>query len=309
MAEKRARQFHNQPEESHQHRFLVDLWAEVRARTNGALEVSVHASNAGVAGSDPRVLEMVVAGEVEFATMMGPLIAARVPAAEIQGVPFAFRDSRQAHAAMDGTLGEHLRAEMSADGLYLLGTFENGMRHICSVEREVRAPDDLAGYRIRVPGARIYAELFEALGAQPVAVNIDGLYAALKERRVDGHENPLAITEVNRLYEVTRCISLTGHAWSGFNLVANLRFWNTLAPSDREIIQRAVETHAGRQREYTTALNADLQHKLAARGMKLVRVDAAAFRKRIPGDCYARWRDRCGTTAWRLLEQLAGGLD
>lgn len=308
MEERRPRQFHNQPEQSHQHRFLVDLWAEVRRRTSGTLEVSVQASNAGVMGSDPRVLEMVVAGEVEFATMMGPLIAAHVPAAEIQGVPFAFQAAAQVHAAMDGPLGEHLRQQMAGHGLYLLGTMENGMRHICSVEREVRVPGDLAGYRVRVPAARIYAELFQALGATPVAVNIDGLHAALRERRVDGHENPLAITEVNRLYEVTRSISLTAHAWSGFNLVANLRFWQSLPDQARDAIHRAVKTHVGRQRAYTIELNTELESALKRRGMAIVRVDREAFRRAVPAPLYARWRERCGGTAWGLLEAAVGRL-
>src|SRR5438105_6964890 len=215
------RQLHNQPEESHQHRFLVDLWDEVRKATAGALEVTVHAGNAGIAGSDPRVLELVVAGEVQFATMMGPLIGAVVPAAEIQGLPFAFQSSQQAHAAMDGALGDFLREEMQAKGVYPIpnGALENGFRQICSVSKAVKTPDDLAGYRMRVPAGRILADLFEALGATPVVINIDGLYAALRDGRVDGHENPLAITEVNRLYEVTTRVSMTNHVWSGFNLI------------------------------------------------------------------------------------------
>src|SRR2546430_7080186 len=32
-----------------------------------------------------------------------------------------------------------------------------------------------------------------------------------------------SITEVNRLYEVTKYVSTTNHMWSGFNLLANLR--------------------------------------------------------------------------------------
>ena len=47
------RQFHNQPKESHQHRFLIDLWDEVRRATGGKLDVTVHANNAGTPGSDP----------------------------------------------------------------------------------------------------------------------------------------------------------------------------------------------------------------------------------------------------------------
>lgn len=306
-----ARQFHNQPEDSHQHRFLVDLWDEVRARTGGKVEVTVHARNAGVPGSDPRVLEMLVAGEVELATMMGPLIGAVVPAAEIQGLPFAFETSQQAHSAVDGPLGDFLRKEMQAKGIYAIpgGALENGLRQICSVKRRVRVPEDLAGYRMRVPAGRILGELFDALGATPVVVNIDGLYAALRDGRVDGHENPLAITAVNRLDEVTSCISLTNHVWSGFNLIANLGFWSSLGEADQAAIQAAAKRHVARQREYIVQLNRALEATFGQKGMQVEHVHPEPFRARLGKNFYARWRERCGTTAWNLLQDAVGTLD
>ena len=304
----RGRQLHNQPEQSHQHPFLVELWDEVRSATSGAVDISVHARNAGVIGSDPRVLEMLVAGEVELATMMGPLIGALVPAAEIQGLPFAFQGSAQAHAAFDGPLGDFLREEMKSKGIYAVpgGTLENGFRHICSVDRTVQAPENLAGYRMRVPAGRILGELFEALGATPVTVNIDGLYAALKEGRVDGHENPLAITEANRLDEVTAKISLTNHVWSGFNLIANLGFWNALPQAAQEAIHRAAKRHVARQRAHTVRLNQALEGRLKQKGMQVDPVDQAPFRARLGDAFYARWKERCGSKAWQLLQEATG---
>ena len=305
------RQFHNQPEESHQHRFLVELWDEVRRATAGKLDVTVHARNAGTAGSDPRVLEMLAAGEVELATMMGPLIGTLVPAAEIQGVPFAFATSAQAHAALEGPLGNHLRKEIEKAGVYLVpfGALENGFRQICSVAKAVRAPQDLAGYRMRVPAGRILGELFEALGATPVVVNIDGLHAALRDGRVDGHENPLAITEVNHLHEVTSHVALTSHVWSGFNLIANLGFWSRLTEGEQAAVHTAARRHVARQRGYTVQLNAALASGLEKKGMRIEAVDRNAFRARLGRAFYARWRERCGTAAWRLLQEAVGRLD
>jgi TRAP-type transport system periplasmic protein len=305
------RQFHNQPEVSHQHRFLVELWDEVRERTAGKVDVTVHAGNAGVPGSDPRVLQMLVEGEVEFATMMGPLIGAVVPAAEIQGLPFAFKSPAQAHAAVDGPLGDFLRQEMRARGIHAIpgGTLENGFRQICSVRKVVKTPDDLAGYRMRVPAGRILRELFEALGATAVVVNIDGLYAALRDATVDGHENPLAITEVNRLDEVTTWIGLTHHVWSGFNLIAHLGYWSSFGESEQAAIHACARRHVARQREYATALNRTLQSTLGAKGMKIEPVDPDSFRARLGDAFYARWKERCGTTAWGLLEDAIGKLD
>jgi tripartite ATP-independent transporter DctP family solute receptor len=300
-----ARQFHNQPEASHTHGFLVALWEDVFKQTGGALRVTVHAHNASIEGSDPQGLEMLIAGELEFMTLMGGILGRVVPVAEIQGLPFAFTSHEEVHAALRGALGDHIRAEMAAKGIHGFrdGVLENGFRHIVSIDRPVRSAADLAGYRMRIPAGRLFEDLFRSLGAQPVIVNIRGLYGALAARRVDGQENPLVVTEVNRLFEVCRYVSLTGHMWSGFNLIANRTFWQRLPEDVQEIVNRAVATHVERQRAYTEAENRALETRLVAtRGMVFNRADVASFRAALAGDFYRRWRAELGSTAWGLLE-------
>lgn len=304
-----GRQFHNQPEASHTHGFLADLWDEVRAATGGALAVTVHAQNDGVEGSDPAALRMLVAGELEFMTLMGGILGQAVPAAEIQGLPFAFASHLQVHAAMRGPLGEYLRREMAANGIHGFrdGVLENGFRHIVSIDRPVNNAADLAGYRMRIPDGRMFEDAFRSLGATPVVVNIRDLYGALRERRVDGQENPLAVVEVNRLYEVTRYVSLTGHMWSGFNLIGNLAFWRRLPDDVQDIVNRAVAAHIERQRAYTDNFNRQLEAKLATeRGMVFNTVDGESFRAVLSGEFYHRWRRDLGETVWRLLEDAVG---
>src|SRR6266516_5302196 len=114
----------------------------------------------------------------------------------------------------------------------------------------IRSADDLRGVKMRVPDGQMFRDVFTALEAQPVTINIRELYQALKERRVDGQENPLVITEVNKLYEVTRYVSVTNHMWSGFNLLANLGFWNGLPPDVQEVVQRNVKKYVALQRAY-----------------------------------------------------------
>lgn len=302
-----ARQFHNQPQASHTHGFLVDLWDEVARRTDGALTVSVHAQNAGIPGSDPAALEMLAAGELELMTLMGGILGSVVPVAEIQGLPFAFSAHEEAHAAMRGALGDYLRSEMAAKGIHGFrdGVLENGFRHIVSIERPITRAADLAGYRMRIPAGRMFEDLFRSLGAEPVVVNIHDLYAALAQRRADGHENPLVVTEVNRLYEVCRYVSLTGHMWSGFNLIANLRFWRSLPGHLQEIVNRAVAAHVARQRAYTEAENRALVARLASqRGMIVNQADVASFRATLSADFYRRWRAEFGERAWSLLPEV-----
>ena len=305
-----ARQFHNQPAQSHQHQFLSDLWSQVAAQTNGRLQVTTYPQNDNVPGSDPQALDMLQSGEIEFFTVMGGILGRKVPVAEIQGVPFAFTSHAQVHAANDGALGEYIGRACAAQGIHRFqrGLLENGFRQISMVERPIRTAEDLRGVKMRVPDGQMFRDLFSALEAQPVTVNIRDLYEALKTRRVDGQENPLIITEVNRLYEVTRYVSITNHMWSGFNLLANLRFWRSLPADVQEIVERNVQKYVALQRAYTDNLNRELGAKLAARGLVFNSADVSTFRAKLDGGFYQRWREALGAKAWSLLEGQVGKL-
>ena len=305
-----GRQFHNQPSDSHQQQFLVDLWNSVRTETGGELNITVYPQNNNIPGSDPAALDMLRSGELEFFTLMGGILGRAVPVAEIQGVPFAFSNHEQVHRANDGRLGEYISKECAAKGIHRFqyGLLENGFRQINMIDKPVRAAADLAGVRMRVPDTALIRDTFSALGAVPVTVNIDGLYEALKTRRVDGQENPLVVTEVNKLYEVTRYLSITNHIWSGFNLLANLRFWNGLPMNVQEVVDRNVRKYVSAQRAYTNTLNNSLAEKLVERGMIANTADSGSFRRDLGPEFYRRWRAQLGATAWQLLEDEVGGL-
>ncbi len=304
-----ARQFHNQPEQSHQHKFLVKLWDAVRKETNGRFACTVFARNANIAGSDPAALKMLISGELEFFTLMGGILGKEVPVTEIQGLPFAFSSHQQVHRVMDGELGNYLRREMAAKGIYGFprGLLENGFRHISMIDGPIRGAGDLRGKKIRVPDGEMFTDLFRTLGAEPVIVNIRELYDSLKTRRVDGQENPLVVTEVNKLYEVTRYLSMTSHMWSGFNMLANLKFWNALPGGVRGIISRNVVKYVAQQRRYTNGFNRTLSTQLAQRGMLINTADTTTFRAPL-GPFYQRWKERLGSKAWGLLEGQVGRL-
>ena len=305
-----AAQVHSQPPGSHLQRFLEDVWNAVHAETGGRLRVTVHPSSMNIAGAGPKVLEKVRAGEIAFHVLMGPGLAHAVPAMEIQGLPFAFTSSEQVAAAMDGDLGDYLRNEMAARGLHAFpcGLMENGFRQIVSTAKPICSADDLAGYRMRVPGGRIFNEVFEALGATPVTISVDRLYTALQDGEADGQENPLVVCEENRLYEICRYVSVTNHIWSGFNVYGNLEFWNSLPADVRGIVARNVKKFVAAQRDNVRRVNRELEQKLVGRGMTFNVADTTTFRRLLGADFYRRWKERLGVTAWALLEKTTGKL-
>jgi tripartite ATP-independent transporter DctP family solute receptor len=308
-ADFKLRQFHNQPADSPLHKRLVEMWTGVKSETGGRVDVTTFADNNQLPGSDPEALKMLVNGELDFFTLNGGLIGTVVPAVNVQGIPFAFRDEAQVYRAIDGDLGEYLAKEMAAKGIYAVprACFENGFRQITCSVRPIRTAEDLKGIKMRSPDTPIYLECWKALGATPVAFNFNKIYEVLKTGQADAQDNPLNVAELLKLYEVQKYISLTNHMWSGFNLIANLKMWQGLPADVQRIIQRNAEKYVKLQRNDTDKMNHELAPRLTQRGMMINQPDAASFRARL-GDYYARWKDTIGSKTWALLEAHAGKL-
>lgn len=310
-ASHRGRQFHNQPEDSHIHGFLVRLWDGVRRDTGGLLDITVHARCGDIPGSDPEALRMVQDGRLEFHTLMGGILGNAVPVTEMQGLPFAFRDHAQVFAAMDGPFGTYLAEACARSGILMLpeATFENGFRHFGASGRPITAAADLAGLTVRVPDGEMFRDFVRALGGEPVTVNIRELYNALATGRAAVQENALVVMLVNRLHEVSRFLSLSGHMWSGFNLIGHLPFWMQLPPTVQVVVRRHARAAALAQRAHTRAMDERMVGELSARGMIVNQADAETFRAALVRDgFYARWQSRFGEEAWAALEAATGPL-
>ncbi len=200
----------------------------IREASKGRLEIKLFPANQ--LGSDTDLLSQVRSGGVEFFNLSTSILATLVPAASIPNVGFAFTDYDAVWKAMDGGLGEYVRAQITKSGIIsVCKAQDNGFRNITTSTRPIATPDDLKGFKIRVPPAPILTSLFTALGAGPTPINFSELYSALQTHIVEGQENPLAIIATTRLYEVQKYCSMTGHVWDGYWLLGNRRAWQTPA--------------------------------------------------------------------------------
>ena len=302
-------QYHNQVATSSLHVRLVEMWAAINKETKGRVEAQVFPVNNGIAGSDPAALKLLIAGDIQFFTLMGGILGTVVPVAEVQQVPFAWRSAPAAHKAIDGALGAYVIGEMAAKGIhgFAVGGFDNGMRQITANPKPVVTPADLAGMRMRVPAGEMVADCFRTLGAEPIVINSADIHASLKSGKVDAQENPLALVENFKLFEVVKYVSMTNHMWSGFNQMAHLPTWQKYPADVRTIIDRNVTKYVRLQRDDQERANNTLRPSLAKRGIAFNDVDPAPFRKELAG-FYAKWKQRLGTRCWTLLEQTSGRL-
>lgn len=308
-ADYRFAQYHNQAASGTLHKNLNAVWQAIAAETNGRVETTVYAENNKLPGGDPDALKMLIAGEIQFFTLMGGIIGTVVPVAESQQLPFAFKSSADAHKAIDGPLGQYIGEEMAAKGMHLfpVAGFENGMRQVATIPRAIATPADFDGMKIRVPPGQMMIDTFGAFGAKPVTTSANKIYDALQTGKVDAQENPLAILEGFKLYELVKYVSLTNHMWSGFNAMANLATWKSLPDDIQGTIERNFTKYVRAQRADQEALNVALRQDFVKRGLVFNDVDQAAFRARLPA-VYAPWKERLGTKCWTLVEAQVGKL-
>src|ERR1700752_3544538 len=188
---------------------------KIREESSGRIEIQIFPNNQ--LGGDTAMLSQLRAGAIEMFNLSGLILATFVPVASINGIGFAFKDYDQVWAAMDGPLGAHVRGRIEKAGLIPLERmWDNGYRQITSSTHPINTPDDLKGFKIRVPVSPLWTSMFKGFGAAPASINISEAYSAMQTRIVEGQENPLALIDLYKFYEVQKFVSATNHMWDGF---------------------------------------------------------------------------------------------
>ena len=280
----------------------------IRAETNGRVDIQIFPSNQ--LGSDTDTLSQLRSGGVEFFTLSGLILSTLVPAAAINGVGFAFPDYASVWRAMDGDLGAHVRAQIAKANLVAMDRiWDNGFRQMTTSTKPIASPEDLRGFKIRVPVSPMWTSMFKAFDSAPASINASEMYTALQTKVVDGQENPLAVISTFKLFEVQKYCSLTNHMWDGFWFLANRRAWERLPAPLRDIVARHINAAGVAQRADVAALNAGLQQELAAKGLTFNAPKTDAFRDKLrSAGYYAEWKAKFGDEAWTVLERYTGKL-
>lgn len=285
-----------------------EMSAAIKTETNGKVDLQVFPNNQ--LGSDTDMLSQIRSGGVEFFTLSGLILATLVPAASINGIGFAFPDYETVWKAMDGELGAYVRGEITKANLVVMDKiWDNGFRQTTSSTRPINGPDDLKGFKIRVPVSPLWTSMYKAFDSAPASINFSEVYSALQTKVVEGQENPLALISTAKLYEVQKYCSMTNHMWDGFWFLANRRAWERLPANLREIVAKNINAAAVKEREDTAKLNATVREELLAKGLLFNQPEVTPFRDKLrSAGFYAEWKGKYGDQAWSLLEKSVGKL-
>src|SRR5450631_4918027 len=135
----------------------------IKQATNGRMEITMYPSSQ--LGGDTAMISQAISGALQMYNLPVDLLAPRNPVCGITGVGFAFPDYDHVWPAMDGDLGKMLRGVAEGIGLYCLDKgWDHGFRQITTRTKPIAGPDDLHGFKIRLPVAPFLVALFRHLG-------------------------------------------------------------------------------------------------------------------------------------------------
>ncbi|WP_316858692.1 DctP family TRAP transporter solute-binding subunit [uncultured Cohaesibacter sp.] len=243
--------------------------------SDGKIKVTPYWSHA--LGSETEAGQALRAGLQEMMIEPPSALFGIEPSLGVFDLPFLFSDETAVDAALDGDFGKFIAKKMDPQGFVVLGFWEHGFRHITNSRKPIQSLDDLKGLRIRVMQNKIFLDTFDALGANAIPMAWGELFAALETKAVDAEENPIAVIDSAKFYEVQDYLSLTGHVYAPLMVAYSKALWEKLSGEEQALIQSCVDEGKQAERKELRGRTADTIEKLSKSGMKVNKLSPEAL--------------------------------
>ena len=270
---------------------IIEYARLVSEASDGAITLDVHHSNE--LGNDAEAIESTRMGTIDiiFAGTSG--FTSFYEKAKVLDLPFLFDSAEQAYEVTNSDVGEQIFADFPQYGLIYLAEGDNGMRHISTTNRPIHTADDVAGLKIRVPTSQLYLDVWEALGATPVALALPELALALSNGTAEGQDNATYHLVANATYDDIKYFSNINYMWMGCTMAVNSVTWSKLAPEVQEILKEQAKAAAKYSFDTIAADNETATKTLQDAGVEFdFEPDVQSFKDKLGGDAYYdRYKD------------------
>ena len=238
----------------------------VKEQTGGRVVIRLYPNEE--LGDNTDMAQQLVTGQLDAMMMPQGVEATYAPKIATLGLPFLFTSYEQAWAVVDDEeLARGLTEGLDSYNMIQLAFWENGMRQITNNAREISAPKDVSGLRMRIPDDDMTEAIFKALGAKTTVFSWNKTYDALKQGTFDGQENPIANIYANDIQEVNKYLTITNHKYESKNLVFSQSTWKKLPGDVQQILREGAVIYGKEHREAVAAQQDKQLEELKAAGM------------------------------------------
>jgi len=263
--------------------------------SDGRINITVYP--AGQQGTEPEILEQVILGSLDISAAGAGQVGTIYSPFNVLEMPYTFRDNQHVLAFGQSDIGKELfEGFRLAHGARIVGPSSYGIRQMTS-NKPIYSPEDLAGFKLRVPQQTVTVAYGKAMGANPTPIAYAEAYMALQQGVADGLENPLSAISSMKFYEVQDYIILTSHVTNACFYVMNDAKFQSLNEADQDIIMTAFLEGS---KEIVRLLDKDDRELVSffeEKGLEIIEPDIDAFMKAtasMPQDFSYWWVDEFG---------------
>ena len=138
-----------------------------------------------------------------------------------------------------GALGKKLMGMLEPKGITGLAYWDNGFKDM-SANKKLLMPADFRGLKMRIQSSKVLEAQMRALGAIPQVMAFSEVYQALATGVVDGTENPPSNEYTQKMHEVQKYTTRSGHGYVGYAVITNKKFWDGLPADIRASLEKAM---------------------------------------------------------------------
>src|SRR6201982_193270 len=233
-------------------------------------------------GQEPQILQLVKAGDIDFAIVSSANTSTISPQAGVMSLHFLFANEDHIVKALgDPKVYAAIRdmIDQTTQGIHVIGLGTQGFRYIYG-KREVHKVEDIKNAKIRVQATATEDATFGAYGAQTVHMPFGSVYTSLQTGVVEFAENGMNVYLINRHYEVAPVISLTEHEANNAILWISDKLWQSLTAEQKQWVMAAAHDVSTQEPKRGFDLEHAAAVKLEKMGVKIVKdVDKAGFQK------------------------------
>lgn len=273
----------------------------VNNRTKGRINVKIFPNNQ--LGSPVDLLKMNISGSIDMSLPTQGQLSNYSSKFGCIMIPFLFENYNEVHKFLDGPFMDWVGSEIEDQGLVFLSNWEWGFRNITNNIKPIYAPYNINNLSIRTPPELPNQLLIDGLGATVKTIAWTELPMALKQRVVDGQENPISIIYNYRIYETQKYLTMTKHTYNSMVHVISKKTWDKLTPIDRSIIKEESLKAGNFMRTKIEDEEKTQIEELEKLGMNIIWPDRDQFKKAIP-HVYEELKESIGTETYQTFMNM-----
>lgn len=276
----------------------------IEEKTGGNITIKIFPSSQ--LGSEEEITEAVIHGAIPIVISGAGQVGNLFKPIYVAEMPYIFQDIDHVIRFANSDIAKELFDDLKEQfGVKVIGASSFGVRHIVA-NKPIRTPDDLKGFKLRVPEQQVCIAYGQAMGANPTPISYGEAYMALQQGVADGLENPLTAIKAMKFYEVADYISLTGHVINTTFFLMNNAAFESLSKEEQAIFTESFNKAALSIANTLKEQDKELVSFFEKEGLTIVKPDVEAFKRAtasMPAE-FSDWWSKYGKDLYQRIQNL-----